>query len=231
LDILAYVQRVRAIEDQWWELALKRVESRANFQRYIGKRKVLDAFFSQIKKQIARTFPEADVTIAYGSSGPTMKPTGKGECAVPTTGTYIACKRIFSDRTQLVDEYGSTSRTWTTGLPNEAVYRVPGTTRREDRLGSMPNKAPPPRVPEPQKNQVLRYAYESQWKQYKSYKFDPNAILRFPMVRGLRFCPESRMYFNRDLKSAQTIGRLYVMERLGQGRPTPFHRSSKPIAA
>ena len=60
-----------------------------------------------------------------------MAPTGKGEVAVPTGGTFKACQRIFKDdprgvRTvvKAVDEYNTTKVDWETGETKELVYRV-----------------------------------------------------------------------------------------------------------
>ena len=50
------------------------------------------------------------------------------------------------------------------------------------------------------------------------------ARLRYPEVRGLRFCPEDRKHRDRDVEAALTIGRLHCMTLLGLGRPAPFCR-------
>ena len=43
----------------------------------------------------------------------------------------------------------------------------------------------------------------------------PSQQRTYPEVRGLRFCPETRMYYNRDEDAAIAIGRLKIMERKG----------------
>ena len=50
---------------------------------------------------------------------------------------------------------------------------------------------------------------------------------RYPEVRGLRFCPEKRLYLDRDRESAITIARLRTQALLGRKRPAPFHRSCR----
>jgi len=44
----------------------------------------------------------------------------------------------------------------------------------------------------------------------------------YPEVRGLRFCPECRMYVDRDQKSSQAIARLAVMKMTSNTRPQVF---------
>jgi hypothetical protein len=107
--------RYEAVQDRWWELALQRREG------YIGKRKVLNGFFGGIQR-----------------AGP--KTTGRGEQAVPTTGTYRACKRVFgAQATVLTDEFRTTC---------------------VDRLS-------------------------------------PEGEVLYPVIRGLRFCPETRSAYDR----------------------------------
>ena len=98
-------------------------ESRSNFQRYIGKRAVLDGFFGAIKRTMVKRQPGATLRMAYGSAGPNMAPGGRGEQSVPTTGTYAACRRVFD--TVLTDEFRSTCVGWASGVRNELVYARP----------------------------------------------------------------------------------------------------------
>ena len=114
-DIASYLDQYNAIEDRWWSLALKRCESRANFNRYIGKRHVLDSFFAMVDKELKKLFPNVEILLAYGSAGLTMKPTGKNEVAVPTTGSYKAAVRIFGKRCFVQDEFRSTVVNFGTG--------------------------------------------------------------------------------------------------------------------
>ena len=50
---------------------------------------------------------------------------------------------------------------------------------------------------------------------------------RYPEVRGLRFCPERRLYLDRDRESAVAIARLRTLELLGKPRPAPFVKGFK----
>ena len=121
-DIERYLSKYAEMSDEWWLLALKRVESRDRFNRYIGKRKVLDGFFSRVKRDLERTFPDVAIQLAYGSAGLKMKPTGKHEVAVPTTGAYKAAKRIFAEALSVVVEFRTTLMDWH-GV-KEAIYSV-----------------------------------------------------------------------------------------------------------
>jgi hypothetical protein len=49
----------------------------------------------------------------------------------------------------------------------------------------------------------------------------------FPVIRGLQFCPETRMYVDRDVKASLTIGRLAVMRIVGNERPRAFVKEKK----
>ena len=119
----AYAEKYAIVRRQ--KHALKRRESRDAFQRYIGKRSVLDRFWGGVKRGLEKLFPKADRRcIAYGSAYATMPSSGRGEVAVPTTGAYQACQRIFgaSDVT-VVDEFRTTAFEWETGERKTAVYR------------------------------------------------------------------------------------------------------------
>lgn len=63
--------------------------------------------------------------VAYGSAGPTMKTHGRGEVAVPTTGMYDACRRVFGlGRTCLVDEFNTTKTCWSCGHVKQKTYKT-----------------------------------------------------------------------------------------------------------
>lgn len=179
-------------------MALARRTSRDALATYSGKRHAVDAFFARVDREARDAVPDKKVTVAYGSAGPSMRPTGRGEVAVPTTGTYHSCRRIFgADRVTLVQEAGTTAKDWATGCENEAVYRIPA-------LGA-----------------TSTWAYRRCLPRWRSGGGKSSTS-----VRGLRFVPETRMYHDRDKSSALAIGRLRVMELLGQGRPAPFCYSS-----
>lgn len=55
----------------------------------------------------------------------------------------------------------------------------------------------------------------------------PAASQRYPETRGLRFCPERRLYLDRDREAARTIARLCRTEMLGLPRPAVFSKSFK----
>jgi hypothetical protein len=53
------------------------------------------------------------------------------------------------------------------------------------------------------------------------------AVRRTQKTRGLRFCPERRLYLDRDREAARTIARLCRTEMLGLPRPAVFSKSFK----
>ena len=162
-DIVKYLELYSTIRDRWWSLALRRRESRLELQRYSGKRKALDSFFSKVNKEVKSLFPDFVVKVGYGSAYQSMKPTGKGETAVPTTGAYKACKRIFgAENTRVVDEFRSTVASWESGVRKETVFRIVDSEVVEGvktvyrcRVGHTKEVVPP--VPERDKGLVSRY--------------------------------------------------------------------------
>ena len=196
-ELGAYLRQYTLIRRQWWDHALKRRESRANLQRYIGKRGVLDRFWTRVKTELRQIFPNAERRcIAYGSAFSTMSPTGRGEVAVPTSQAFKSCRRIFgASDVGVVDEFRTTAFEWESGVRKKVVYRRAGAAGEcggvtlNRRSAALSDKGYPKEV------------------------------------RGLRFSPERRMFLNRDIQSAVTIARLRVME-LGASpmRPRLFSR-------
>lgn len=260
-EVLEYARRYSLIADAWWALALKRRQSRAQFRRYMGKRSVLDAFFGRIRRTVSRMFPGKAIEVAYGEPGLTMSPTGKGEVAVPTCGTYKACKRVFYAPSQEhldtiasrpfcstpptckvtpVDEAFTTAVSWATGARKERVYRT-FTADGKPVMGHTAEKQAPV-VPEAHRSFVEAWnaADRARNKNRRGGWTDPNnvpfhrptttikkaQVLRYPIIRGVSFIPETLMFVGRDPDSATAIARLRVMEILQQGRPLPFCRAA-----
>jgi hypothetical protein len=246
-EIAEYVHRVRSFSDSWWKLGLDQNQSYAAMRAFRGKRRVMDGFFSRVIRDVRGAFgKEQRIDIAYGSAGLTMSPTGKGEVAVPTAGLFKACRRVaatFSDVTVTpTDEHCSTKMSWETGHEKEAVYvgQLAGATGGWVKaLGHVAGKTMP-KVPdslvdavkadavakkEKKKKRKANADVDSDsglWKKKTTKKVD----VRFPEVGGLRFCPERRLFLNRDLEAACTIARLRVLELTGKARPLPFWRAS-----
>jgi hypothetical protein len=239
-EVMAYLARYALIRDRWWELALRRRESRADFKRYSGKRKVLDGFFSRIKKALAKRFPGVNIQVAYGSAYQTMKPTGKGEVAVPVHSTFKSCCRVFGpDNVVPTDEYGSTSFEWDTGARKLAVYRKVTGSKNPDgkgsidasKLGSTTSKYMPRVTNDADAVEEYILRHKNKIRTARNGLYDPlqadptrQAVTRYPEVRGLRFSTKTRSYLDRDLHAARTIGRLRTVEMMGRARPTPFCR-------
>lgn len=226
-EILEYLRLASEISDAWWALALLRRESRDALGAYMGKRRVLDCFFAKIHRYFRKEGKQ--VEIAYGEAGLTMSPTGKGEVAVPTGGTYKAAIREFGkERVKPTDESYSTKTSWESGAVKGLVYM------RADRTLGHTDEDRPPVVPENERSAVTQLIHDITEKRRSTRggvsgargPFKPrDGQLRYPEVRGLRFCNETRKYVDRDLTAAMTIARLRVMEILGLGRPAPFARN------
>jgi hypothetical protein len=280
-EVMEYMKQYSLISEDWWHLALKRRESRDALLRYSGKRRALDAFFAKVRKSVKSLFhgpqgveipqgrvppkriPHLNIQVGYGHAVHTMKPTGKGEVAVPTTGAFKACKRVFGPQNVASTcEFRTTAVGWESGKRKEAVYRIVEEkivevdkngiekVRYKCKVGHTSDDKMPI-VPEEKRALVEEYLEVMKVKRggrrrggvAKGYGGPPRpmqehgggeevverkqACLRYPEVRGLRFCPELRKYFDRDQKSAEAIARLRTTELQGKARPTPFHRSFK----
>jgi hypothetical protein len=239
-EVVTYLQRYAAIRDTWWCLALMRRESRMAFQRYSGKRKVLDRFFSGIRRSLAKLFPRVQVEVGYGQAYQSMKPTGRGEVAVPTTTAYASCVRAFDKgRVRPTDEFRTTVMEWESGQRKHAVYRMPGYKRA---LGHIEDGKMMPAVPKKEVDTVncyvaMKKARTKAWRSgtdmgQATATFTPVRAIddwrfgdtRYPEVRGLRFSTKTRSYLDRDLSSARTIARLRTLELTGRPRPAEFSR-------
>ena len=255
-DIVGYLNSYATFRDEWWSVLLRRRESRVSLQRYSGKRSMLDGFFSRIKRAVTAMFPGVkDVIVGYGQAVQTMKSSGRGEMAVPTTGAFKSCQRVFKrENVPITDEFRSTAVAWETGKRKEAVYRIvepspsseEGTMKCALRSGHTPEKKMP-LVPDANRLGAQMYAAELKAKRVQRRKpsgfvgvavaekededvaeeGQEEALLRYSEMRGLRFCPERRLYLDRDREAARTIARLCATALIGLPRPAVFHRSFK----
>ena len=236
-DIESYLRQYLEIEELWWSIALRRVESRANLKRYIGKRSVLDAFFAKVDSELQRLFPGTTVMLAYGSAGLAMGKTGKNRVAVPSTAVYQSASRIFGQRCCIQDEWGTTKTDFSTGEVKHAVYRLPGGKFGHTAAKWMPY-AKEEHVKEVdelwttsiKKNRKRRGRKEGRVdEEMPRDKKEEDYRRRYPEVRGLRYLPSTRTYFGRDASSAGCIARLaaYKLKNGAKTKPAPFCRSRK----
>ena len=260
-EIVKYVQAYKQFEETWFsDVALKIVEARAKMKRYSGKQRTLASFFSKVRKDAEKIRDASKlrrIEVAYGACGPTMAATGRGELAVPTTGTYKACKRAFLKESpstnfgnvvSLEDESYTSKKCWDTGKDWEHVYKVHDSTGKEF-LRHCVDKSPPA---------VAQGDIESVLKRKEDLKLkakerrggggvvsgengivEPMAltdarndardaqVVRHIAVRGLLFCQERCMYFDRDEQSARAIAGLRCIKLSNRGRPTAFRRPAK----
>jgi hypothetical protein len=246
-EIAEYVRRVATFSARWWKHALQTNESCEAMRAYCGKRRVLDNFFSRVFNDVRSMFgPAKKIEVAYGAAGPKMAPTGCGEVAVPTTGTYDACQRVarsFGAAVSLVDEHNSTKVSWDTRGRKQAVYiGSSSATAWDKKLRSTAAKAMPV-VPDKHNASVQAFFAARKQRRCSWTRGDVDVVkaangsvigygdrkkkgtdsdLRYPEVRGLRFCPERRIFLDRDVDAACTIARLRVFELRGLPRPVAF---------
>jgi hypothetical protein len=232
MDIFMYMRKADIISEQWWQKALMRRESRDNLGRYMGKRKVLDKFFAKIVRDVEKFYPKSTLLLAYGSAGLTMKSSGKGECSVPTTDVYKSCVRIIGkQKVKVTNERNSTKIRWETGLEKDKVFRHVK-YKNGELVSKLSHNRFCLRVPAANINAVVEYNtnLKNKLKRLRGGTTNPSEFrppptnLKYPEVRGLRFCTETRKYYNRDIEAATTIGRLY---KESQSKRIPLCFSSK----
>jgi len=244
LQVFNYIEAYSKIQKEWWLIALKRVELRSKISRYMGKRKVLDSFFSRVRKEANELCgKQGTIQVAYGSAAKTMPSTGRGEVAAPVGDAYKTCARIFKGQTSAEDENYSTKVNWETKKTKELTY----VGIREGKAVLCHSKGKrPPVVKEEDKGTVTRMLQESKergkrrrsWnvgskmvgdncfaKKEKIKKEKKDKEMRYIECRGLRFCPEMRKYYDRDASSARAIAGLRCLRLRGLGRPSVFTRA------
>ena len=230
-----YVVNCLPLWSQWWPVVLERRDAKAKLRVYSGKRHALDGFFARVLRDVKTMFPTLAINVAYGSAGVTMLSGGKGEVSVPTTGAYHSCRRIFGNKhVSAIPEFNSTKVKWETGQVKHRVYKRyfvreeagPGgmmTPMVREQLCSIKPGSITPRL-DPSQLALMEMMNVKRLERNRSFKTcQPwvQVVPRFPEVRGLRFCPETRMYYDRDIEAAIAIGRLSILRRRGQV-PTCF---------
>jgi hypothetical protein len=197
------------------------------------------------------------IEVAYGSAGLNMAASGKGEAAVPTSSTYKAVNDEFHQHGHRVTptwEQNTSAVGWQTRKRYENVYKRfdgPGNAERlchttakygpvigDGTSGRRKDLAATKAVLQDTGAKAVRRrggalcggdghrsdGASDEDEEKKKRKKQP---LRYPMVRGLRFCPERRMFYDRDEASAIAIGGLRRLEMEGKGRPTAFRCKSQ----
>ena len=255
-ELHSYFERYAACEAQWWKLALRRRESRAKMQRYIGKKAVLARFFSTLRKDAEKMMVASGrkrIEVAYGSAGLNMAASGRGEAAVPTGGTYKACQLEFGKAAVAPTwEHNTSAISWHTGKAYESVYKRYNLRGGRESLHHVATKQMPEILEDAADGATTKAAVEAVAEAAKrrrggsggprtaSHAAAPSAAeveetkkmkLRYPACRGLRFCPERRMFYDRDEASAIAIAGLRRLELQGFGRPSAFRCKSKKISS
>ena len=236
-DVVAYLAAEQALRDAWWDVALRRCESRSRMQRYIGKRAVLDRFFASLKSSLRRAFGERRIEIAYGSAAQSMTSTGRGEVAAPVGDAYSACVRAFgAANVATVWEYNTTKVNWNTGRKYEKVFKTYGPDGKESLVHTAAKMTP--RVTGDDSRHVRACRERASAKAVRRRGGQGRDVARrsgkegsYPVCRGLQFCTERRMFFDRDESSARAIAGLRCLERNGLGRPAAFRPSKKNESA
>ena len=255
-EIRKYIIQYRKFEDKWFtDFALQKRESRAKIKRFMGKQKTMASFFSRVRKEaeiIMHRSGKTRIEVAYGACGPTMASTGRGELAVPTKGAYGACIRAFTKEREsdglpnkihnvvsLENEDFTSQICWYTKNAYEKVYKKYDADGKEFLHHTTGKRAP---VVKDNENEAFVLSKRADNK-LKAKKQRGGGGLIVPLappesakdaqktrhidVRGLLFCQERRMFFNRDNESARAIAGLRCIRLSGLGRPTAFRRKKR----
>ena len=254
-ELRSYLEWNAGAEATWWEVAFRRAESRAKMQRYIGKRKVLDRFFSALRKDLKSLCrPGQSPVIAYGSAILSMASTGRGEAAVPTGAAFKACQRAFGSQAVHIEwEYKTTKVSWETRGPKEMAYKRYDPVTGKEHLHHTAAKRPPlvvageleafraakQRMADKAKRRrggsvAVPHVYAACRKRQRlALTRNPEEAPHYTECRELRFCPETRLFRGRDAGSALAIAGLHRLKLMGLGRPTAFRciRAEAPAPA
>ena len=235
-EVRRYLLWSSRCEDRWWSLALSRAESRSKMQRYIGKKKVIARFFANLHRSAKKLLRDGQrIDVAYGAAGMSFASTGRGEVAVPTKGTFRACQVEFGKPNVVLEpEHNTSKKSWETQKPYEIVFKRPrGGKEVLDHTSSRRT----PFVTEADAAEVTASVQRARSKAQRrrggtgivrppkgvrSGREKDKKKARYMECRGLRFCPERRMYFDRDEASARAIAGLRCLELMGLGRPRAF---------
>jgi hypothetical protein len=251
-EVRKYIVQYKKFEEKWFsDFALKRRESRAKLKRYIGKQKTLASFFSRVRREAEKIMIQSGkkrIEVAYGACGPTMASTGRGELAVPTKGAYGACIQAFTKEREddkntkhsvsLENEECTSKMSWYSRKAYDKVYKKYDRAGKEF-LHHIAGKGAPFVGKHEDIEFVLKKRAENKLKA-KIRKGGVLTLLQVPLaprdakmtrhidVRGLLFCPERRMFFDRDGESARAIAGLRCIRLSGRGRPSAFRRKQQP---
>ena len=204
---------------------------------------------------IMRRSGKTRIDVAYGACGPTMASTGRGELAVPTKGACVRAftkERESDGLPGLPDKFRNavspeneefTSQIcWYTRDAYEKVYKKYDADGKEFLHHTTGKKAPAVKENENEAF-VLKKRADNKLKAKKqrgggglsvplAAAMNPESARDAQMtchidVRGLLFCPERRMFFDRDNESARAIAGLRCIRLSGLGRPTAFRRKKR----
>ena len=233
VDVINYVKQYNDVKNKWWRLAFNKKEARSKLCNYSGKKKVLDKFFSKVKKEVKALHPDVNIIVAYGSAFNGMSPSGRGEMSAPVGQVYKTCCKYLE--TQIENEDCSTKTSFETGQVMEKVYKrfYKKGDKVFEEFGHCDQKVVPIAVEKNDRD--LLDAFNAQkkkktrWKKpgEENVKEKDKRRFNFPVIRGLQFCPETCKYVDRDVKASLTIGRLAVMRISGNTRPKAFVKEKK----
>jgi hypothetical protein len=176
-----------------------------------------------------------------------MAPTGRGELAVPTKGVFGYCRRAFMNlyesdkRSGNVVSYECEDNTSKICFETKRTYEKVYKTYDERGIESLSHTTSRKLPLVPQDRVVAFNALRQAIKEKNKRRRGGDAIVpptaalsvgevavlaeektRFIESRGLLFCPERRMYYDRDGASARAIAGLRCIKLRGLGRPTVF---------
>jgi hypothetical protein len=238
-ELKAYMKEYQSVATEWWTIALRRVEARAKMRIYMGKRSVLDGFFSRVYKAARQMVePHEKVMMAYGAAVKSMQSHGRGEVAVPVDGAYSACVRAFGKGNVVLEsEVNTTAVSWTSGRRYERVYKRLD-SQGKHYLCHTSSKVSPAVTPgdmdavlrEMARLKLVQNRRRGGTQRQHGLEGDTtDKKARYIECRGLRFCPERRMFFDRDVSSGLAIAGLRCLTLKGLGRPSIFCVARKHV--
>jgi hypothetical protein len=238
-QVKSYIKWSASVEEVWWKLALARRTSRRKMRLYSQKKSTLASYWHNVNKGLCalKDSEDQEIQIAYGSAYKSMKTNGRGEITVPTTAVFSSCKREFGPQNVTPEwEHKSTKVSFDTKKAKEAAYKMISIVdgKFKETLCHTPSKYMP-YVHDENIEAMQKYKEERSlrakrrrggtipWKKENhNFTQSENERMRYIECRGLRFCPETRMYYDRDASAARAIAGLRCIAIQGRARPIAF---------